>query len=71
MIVSARFNYFYQSHDAETLFEKLQKIDRVNCQSYDGGIPRNTPRALHVETTWKRAFPRRINVENTWCDCRD
>ena len=30
-------------------------------------IPSNTPRLLHVETTWKRSFPRRLNAECTWC----
>ena len=29
--------------------------------------PTNTPRGIHVETTWKRPFPRRFNVEATWC----
>ena len=33
--------------------------------------PTNTPRGLHVETTWKRSFPRRFNVEFTWCVCRE
>ena len=32
--------------------------------------PTNTPRGIHVETTWKRSFLRRFNVEATWCVCR-
>ena len=35
------------------------------------GIPTNTSRGFHVETTWKRSFPRRFNVESAWCVCWD
>ena len=35
------------------------------------GIPSNTPRVFHFETTWKQPFPRRFNVEYTQFACRD
>ena len=33
--------------------------------------PSSTPRAFHVEMTWKLLFPRRFTVEYTWCVCRE
>ena len=50
-----------------TYFEENLLLKPVQISS---GLPTNTPRGLHVETTWKRPFPRRFNVESTWCVCR-
>ena len=50
-----------------TYFEENLLLKPVQISS---GLPTNTPRGLHVGTTWKRPFPRRFNVESTWCVCR-
>ena len=50
-----------------TYFEENLLLKPVQISS---GLPTNTPRGFHVETTWKRPFPRRFNVESTWCVCR-
>ena len=38
-----------------------------NCIKF---YPTNTPRILHVETTWKRLFPRLFNLQYMWCAYR-
>ena len=42
-----------------------KKIQKFTCN------PTNTPRAFHVETTWKHSFPRHFNVKYTWNVCRE
>ena len=52
----------------------------INCKFYSAiisrlftgtGIPTNTSRVFHVETTWKRTFSCRFNMEYMWCVCKN